>query len=662
MTTSRIHRWAATLAAVLVLPSGALAQAPVPVESFFASPSMRSVVPSPSGRWLATVVAPKDARAHLVVSDLQDKEPARVVAQFARLDVINPQWVNDEWLVFRTDDVVNRGRYWESAGSGLIAVNRSGERLRGLIRRHIDTLFPSGGAQPLEGNHSLLGMGAEGTNEVIVGEHLFGSGPGFTGSHVLPKTLNVSTGERRTLVNNPPPDVFNWMFDVKGRPRAARASKDDKWTLYFQDLNSQEWKTIGRFDRLQAGLVPMFVDEADQLYVSHLDSQGFRAVSRYDIPAAKPDPQSLVSTPGYSSTIGIKQDHRSGALQSVTLLTDARSQVWLTADMKVIQAKVDAMLPGRVNLLQCGRCQAPDAVVVLSYSDRVPGEYLLYRPKVDKWERLGNYRPEIDPTRMARKELHRFKARDGLEIPVWVTRPAGADAKALPAVMLVHGGPWARGGEWEWDGEAQFLASRGYVVVEPEFRGSTGWGSAHYEAGWKQWGQAMQDDVTDAMKFVVQRGWVDGKRVCIAGASYGGYATLMGLAKDPDQYRCGVAWVGVSDPMLMFTVHWSDISRESKEHTMPQLIGDPQKDAAMLKANSPLEQAARIKAPVLLAYGGRDRRVPIEHGERMREALRKAGNEPEWVVYDDEEHGFFRPENKIDFWKRVEAFLTRHLK
>jgi len=172
----------------------------------------------------------------------------------------------------------------------------------------------------------------------------------------------------------------------------------------------------------------------------------------------------------------------------------------------------------------------------------------------------------------------------------------------------------------------------------------------------------MQDDVTDALKFAVSKGWVDDKRVCIAGASYGGYATLMGLAKDPAQYRCGVAWVAVTDPRLLFNVYWSDISAAAKAYSMPQMIGDLQKDDAMLSANSPLAQARRIKAPVLLAYGGNDRRVPLVHGEKMRDALTQAGNAPEWIVYGDEGHGWMRTNNILDFWRRVDAFLARHLK
>lgn len=237
----------------------------------------------------------------------------------------------------------------------------------------------------------------------------------------------------------------------------------------------------------------------------------------------------------------------------------------------------------------------------------------------------------------------------------------GKGTQPRPAVVLVHGGPWSRGGAWRWDPDAQFLATRGYVVIEPEFRGSTGYGNKHYRDGWKQWGQRMQDDVTDALKFAVDKGWVDPKKVCIAGASYGGYSALMGIAKTPEQYKCAVAWVAVSDPRLMYTVHWSDISDRSKLFSMPDMVGDLEKDAPMLKANSPVELAPRMKTPLLLAYGAKDWRVPIVHGEKMRAALTDAGNPPVWVVYDDEGHGWHRTRNKVDFWTRVERFLSQHL-
>jgi dipeptidyl aminopeptidase/acylaminoacyl peptidase len=199
-------------------------------------------------------------------------------------------------------------------------------------------------------------------------------------------------------------------------------------------------------------------------------------------------------------------------------------------------------------------------------------------------------------------------------------------------------------------------------VIEPEFRGSTGYGRKHFEAGWKQWGRAMQDDVADAVDWAVAKGLVDPKRVCIVGGSYGGYAALMGLVRDPQLYRCGVAWVAVTDPRLLFRWNFvSDFPDEVRQFGLPVLIGDPVADAAKLAEVAPVEQAARIAAPLLLVFGGNDRRVPIEHGTRMREALRAAGREPEYVVYAEEGHGWQRLENRLDFYRRVERFLAAQL-
>ena len=220
-----------------------------------------------------------------------------------------------------------------------------------------------------------------------------------------------------------------------------------------------------------------------------------------------------------------------------------------------------------------------------------------------------------------------------------------------------------RGASWGWHPQSQFLASRGYVVLEPEFRGSTGFGAAHYKAGFKQWGLAMQNDIADGVRWAIDKGLVDPKRVCIAGASYGGYATLMGLINDPDLYKCGVDWVGVTDINLMYgsANHTSDMSAEWKRYGMPEMIGDQVKDAAQLKATSPIEQAARIKQPLLLAYGGADVRVPIDHGTKFYSAVKRTNPNVEWVEYPEEGHGFYLPKNSIDFWSRVEKFLDKHI-
>jgi dipeptidyl aminopeptidase/acylaminoacyl peptidase len=344
------------------------------------------------------------------------------------------------------------------------------------------------------------------------------------------------------------------------------------------------------------------------------------------------------------------------------LEVDTATSVWFAPALRELQARADARFPGRVNLISCRPCDKPKALLVRSYSDADPGFLALYRPQEDKWQLVGPARPDIDPARMAAQEFHRTRARDGMDLPLWVTRSAALAAGPQPAVVLVHGGPFVRGTHWGWDAEAQFLASRGYVVIEPEFRGSEGYGLVHTRAGFKQWGQAMQDDLTDALRYAVAQRWVDPARVCIMGSSYGGYATLMGLVKDPELYRCGVAHAAVSDPRHMFDFHWNDISSEAKTYSLPITLGDRVADDAVLAAHAPLLHADRIKAPVLLVHGGADRRVPIQNGELMRDALLKLGKPVEWVVYPNEGHGFQHLESKLDFYRRVEAFLARHLK
>jgi dipeptidyl aminopeptidase/acylaminoacyl peptidase len=369
----------------------------------------------------------------------------------------------------------------------------------------------------------------------------------------------------------------------------------------------------------------------------------------------------LVSTPGYDFQGDVVQDTASRRLLGVHYETDAAGTVWFDAGMRALQAQVDRLLPATINRIDCEQCAGSPNVLVTAGSDRQPPLYLLFNRQTEKLTLVAASRPWIDPARMGTRDLLRFKARDGLEIPVLVTQPPGKAAGPRPAVVLVHGGPWVRGTHWRWAPWAQFLASRGYVVIEPEFRGSTGYGDKLFRAGWKQWGLAMQDDVTDATRWAERQGWLDPQRVCLAGASYGGYATLMGLIKEPALYACGFEWAGVSDIGLMYSLAFSDTSDEAKRYGMPVMIGDPVADAAQLTQTSPLQQADRLHQPLLIAHGGEDSRVPIRHGVALRDAVRKTNPQVEWVEYPAEGHGWRELATNIDFWGRVERFLDRQI-
>jgi dipeptidyl aminopeptidase/acylaminoacyl peptidase len=379
-----------------------------------------------------------------------------------------------------------------------------------------------------------------------------------------------------------------------------------------------------------------------------------------DVNTGKLDPEPVVGLKNFdfSGSLILAPDHES--LLGVRYETSEFITTWVDEGMKQVQQRIDTLLPSTINELQVASDAVSDAVVVHSYSDTEPGFWQLYHRSTGKLTPLGTSMPGIHPLKMADTSFVRVKARDGREIPAYLTLPKG-ERKNLPMVVLVHGGPWVRGVHFGWDPQVQFLASRGYAVLQPEFRGSRGFGDEHFKAGWKQWGQAMQDDVADATRWAIDKGVADGKRICIAGASYGGYATLMGLIRNPELFRCGVDWVGVTDINLLYDLRYTNTSQDAKTYGLPTLIGDQKEDAAMLKANSPLENASKITQPLLLAYGGKDRTVPIDHGKKFYEAVRRTNPHVEWIEYPEEGHGWRYLRTTVDFWSRVERFLGENL-
>jgi dipeptidyl aminopeptidase/acylaminoacyl peptidase len=298
-------------------------------------------------------------------------------------------------------------------------------------------------------------------------------------------------------------------------------------------------------------------------------------------------------------------------------------------------------------------------VLVAAGSDRQPLQYYLYTRAPAGLLRLGEAHPAIHAEQMGWRDFHHYTARDGREIPVYVTLPPGKPKGPQPTVVLVHGGPFLRGVHWDWEASAQFLATRGYVVIEPEFRGSLGYGAEHHQAGLRQLGLSMEDDLADAAQWAEQQGWTDPHRIALVGGSYGGYATLMGLIRFPDLFRAGVDWAGPSDLDLLYSTNlnsqWSQRSGELA------LFGDPDADAAQFAATSPLRQAAQLSQPLLIAHGLQDPVVSSAHSYKMVSALRQANRQVEWLPYPGEIHGWIYPADAVDFWQHVEAFLAKNL-
>jgi dipeptidyl aminopeptidase/acylaminoacyl peptidase len=650
------------VAAVCVLGAGPtrVAAAPVPVADFFKAPAISNVVMSPSGKRLCATVPRANGRLTLVVLELDDPTKSKVVAGFADADVWGARWVNDDRIVFRIYDQDQPAAL--QRGTGLFSVDAKGaETPRVLVRPQWSStgdevsLVASRSLPPSHVLHSVL---RDGSNDVVLSEMVWSA----TGQplNVNLKRVDTSTGQVRSISLNAPDRVVHWTLDRKGQPRLAIADDGRKETLYGKAASGGEWTKLQEGDRYTEDvLTPLFVDAEDHVY-GVAGTSDTSALVVADVAAGAGTGRTVLAAKGYDFS-GALVLNGGGAVLGVRYLTDAKATYWFDAGMKKIQAQVDALLPATNNRLDCGDCDNRERVLVTSSADRQPDIYALFDTRTGTLTRLAESRPWIKRGTMAARDMLLVSARDGLSLPVHVTRPNGQSGP-LPAVVLVHGGPWVRGGEWAWDAQSQFLASRGYVVIEPEFRGSTGFGFKHFRAGWKQWGLAMQDDVADAALWAVKQGYADPKRICIAGASYGGYATLMGLIRSPEVFRCGVEWLGVTDIELMYSVSWSDLTDEWKRYGMPRLIADRTQDAAQLAATSPIKLADKVTQPLLMAYGGVDHRVPIEHGIQFRNAVRKTNKQVEWIDYAEEGHGWLLPANSIDFWTRVEQFLDKKLK
>jgi dipeptidyl aminopeptidase/acylaminoacyl peptidase len=483
--------------------------------------------------------------------------------------------------------------------------------------------------------------------------HLLVGSYNWEGSHSMLYDIN-SINAVRKLIADIPSEGLDFVVQNNGQPRFAYGADDNHNEILFRrDDASGEWR---RQEHTGARHHPIgFVPGDGAFYARHSDSGGADTIVQEDLATGKR--KVLASDP-----LGSMDIIEESAPPEVPFAV--ASSVGIPKAHYIDESSPDAALHKTLSAL------FPDAYVhfinftddgqTLLFSvrsDRDPGSYYLFDRKTGKADLLLENMPLIDPAAMAERRPISFKARDGLVITGFLTLPRNAGTKKLPMVLMPHGGPFNVHDDWYFDSDAQFLASRGYAVLQVNFRGSSARGPSFLLAGYREWGGKLIDDLADGVKWAATRPDIDGSRVCVSGASFGAYAALMLPAREPGMFKCSIGTAGVYYLPQIFNDEEVKGNKRSTNF-FKKTMGD---DTAALEAASPTTLASRITVPVLLVHGKKDKRAPIVHAEMMREALAKAGNTPDWVEVANEGHGIYDAERRKAYYQKIEAFLAKHI-
>lgn len=655
---------AALFAAYLLGAGPPAAAQPLSLRSMLTAPDFAEPQLSENGRFLAVLV-PVHGHIQLSVIDVDTRTPLTRIA-IPGADIGAAQWIGNDRIVFTMD---RRGlaltRRFNTGG--IFVVNRDGSGQR--------RLFPTFQDQILSGAKRLVSFSVASIPQGQSDEIIVAGDDRDRNSYDLYR-VHVVSGARTHLTAQRPPRTQGWLLGRDGVPRVAVSAPEGTTELvtWWRASPTAPWTELWRSNRVKGDMaVPLHVESDNRhLLVASNAGRETMAVYRYDTQtrerqallaehptrdlgadaAGDPVDDMLLDASG-SDVVGFRVD------------TSPPTTLWLDDLHQRLQALIDGALPGLANTF----ARAPDGTrtLVASYSDRKPLRWHLLDEQTGRLEALFVSAPWTNNGQLVAMTPFTYTTRDGLQMPsYWFAPHRRKPGERLPTVLLLHGGPWTQPLPWGPGTvlfrEAQMLAAQGFAVVIPNFRGTTGLGRTIYQASRGQFGRAMQDDIEDATDWAVAQGLADPARICLAGASYGGYAALMGLVKTPDKYRCAIAGLPVTDLEKLITSGWSDISRnaESRLH-WTEMVGDPARDAAALHAVSPARQAHRIRGKVMLYGSVDDRRVPIEQMELMRAALRAQQNEPRWIAAYGEGHGFMGLTNLLDSYTQQFDFLRQNL-
>jgi len=598
----------------------------VPLRDFFKNPQTTGYELSPSGN-LIGFLKPVDNRLNIFVQAKSGGD-AKQITQVKDRDIRSFFWKGDKYLLFLKDNGGDENFH-------LYVTQIDGTGQRDL------TLFDGVRAEvidDLEDHPTDLLVALNQRNKEVFDAY----------------RLNVETGDLKLVAENPG-NIASWSTDHDGNIRVATTTDGVNTSLLYRKTESDPWKTVITTNFKESFTPQFFTFDNKSLYGVSNIGRDKAAVVEFD-PETGKETQVLFERPDVDVS-GLNYSKKRKVITSASFTTWKEERKFFDPVAEALYNTLTGKLSG-YDIYIVSANKEEDTFIVRTITDRSLGAFYLYDSKSGELTKIADRNPWLKEDALAEMKPVEYAARDGLIIHGYLTVPKGKPATNLPIVVNPHGGPWTRD-YWGFNPEVQFLANRGFGVLQMNYRGSTGYGRKFWEAGFRQWGQSMQDDITDGVKWLVDQGIADPKRVAIYGGSYGGYAVLAGLTKTPDLYAAGVDYVGVSNLFtFMKTVppYWKPFL-----DMMYEMVGNPEKDQALFEQNSPALNAEKIKTPLFVAQGAKDPRVNINESNQIVDALKKHGIDVEYMVKQDEGHGFHNEENRFSFYEAMERFLEKYL-
>ena len=598
----------------------------IPLEDFFKNPEKTAFEISPDGQKVA-FMQPWENRLNVHVKNIGSDEVIRLTSATER-DIAGYLWLGN-----------SRIGYVQDTGGDenfrLFAVNIDGTNQADL------TPFDSVRVQiidELENNHQEMLIGLNKRDQRL---------------HDVYR-LNVISGDMELIAENPG-NISGWQTDHDGKLRLAFTADGVNTSILYREVEADTFRIILTTDFREEVNPMFFTFDNKALYVSSNRKRDKSALYIFDINTATET--DLIFGHDEVDISWAMYSKKRKVLTGVSIYTSKQKYHFFDNWRENVQKDLEEKLPGvevRLSDLDDNETMA----LVRTFNDKTRGAYYLYNTETKELSKLADISPWLDPLKMANMMPISYKSRDGLTINGYLTLPKDSSDKNLPVIVNPHGGPWARN-RWGFNSEVQFLANRGYAVLQMNFRGSTGYGRNFKEIGFKQWGKTMQDDVTDGVHWLINEGIADKDRIGIYGGSYGGYATLAGVTFTPELYACGVDYVGPSNIFTLLNSlppYW-----ELYRQMFYEMVGNPEDDKELLEEISPVFHVDKIKAPLFVAQGANDPRVKQAESDQIVEALQSKGIDVQYMLKENEGHGFHNEENRMEFYNAMIEFLNKHM-